>query len=930
MALGAPYLVVGGAAAGPAASTAFTVAHTTALGDAIAVWATTNTGSVSSITDSQSNVYVPQTEVTSSSLHGQWFISYNSKKLTAGTDTITITPVSNSATRTVSAFGCSGVGVAAAADYQAAKTASGTSVSPSVTSGALVWKDELSLAGLVNGNGGGPVTWTGTFATGAITDTQHSGTTEYGAAGAIVTAVSPWPSTATVTAAGTIVSAGWGMSLVTLRAQTSIMGASIGSPGSFFPGTPTMTQAIAEFDGWVGRTMASKAVRAYYTAGSWPGSLSSTQLGWIAAGLKIIVSFKPGGSTRTLSTSEATNLANAIKMWQNAGANFDAILWHEPNTTSSGFTISEYAAYVAYYAPTVRGTSAQAVTAGIAPTALGYVPMLGTGGGGTAYSFYPGDQYVDWMGVDFYGSAYHSGVRMDSAQSGDAHSILWRADNHAPTQVPMGVYEWNAGAGTQISLAEWNGYVQHLTTIFTGRVAAGKVNADIVFWMGNSSGCQDQIINSTDFKIPGPGPNACATPNYSNPTGFGLQTFYDALYPPAGGGGGGGTGGGGSVPPLITPGPPASLRPASWAWLIGQAAPHAAYITELSQARARSLRLRAPADAFHEASFLIDGRHPEAASFTELSSDLTVMRDGAFLFRGRIAPTSDSIDGFRHDVQVTAMDYRELLRRRMIFSGDTKDWTSTEQFDICWSILNATQGRAGGDLGIAKGAGKSGTGVTRTVSFAAGDMIGDKISEMGQTTSGFDWFINSYAADDLRFDLFYPYTGADRGIVLEFGAGLVAGMQRQVDPSTFANSIYLTGDSSKSLTPIQEDAAGIGTAAQGRFDQVVGTNIKTSTYLQARADWYLADAQVVMPSYIVNLYPGAWNGPDHIWIGDTVRLRIRSGRLDVDAPYRVLEIAVELGESNEERITLTIGRIPQDLRKLVPRMLRRLRDLDLR
>jgi hypothetical protein len=531
--LAAPYLAVGGNAGGGATSTAFTVTTSTGPGDAIAVWATTNTGSVDAVTDSQGNVYAAQAEVTTTSLHGQWWAACNTKPLTAAVDTITVTPATITASRTITAFGCPGAACAAALDYRADNTASGTSASPSVTSGALVWKDEITLAGEVNGNTSGALTWTGTFA-GALSDSQHPGTTEYAAAAARMTSVA-WPSSATVTASGTITSGGWAMSVISLRAQTSLVGASIGSPASFFPGTPSMSQAMTSFDGWAGRPMAHNAVRYYYvptaTDGGWVASLGSNALNWISQGLKIVVSFKPGGTAHAKTPAEATNLANAIKLWQNAGANFDAILWHEPNTSSSGFTAAEYASYAAYYAPTVRGTSPQAAAAGIAPTALGYVPMLGTGSGPTAYACYPGDAVVDWISCDYYGSAYHSGVRLNAAQGSDPHSIQWRADNHSPMPVPLGLGEWNAGAGTQITLAEWNAYVTHLTTVFTGRF-----NCDLIFWMGNSAGCQDQIINGTDFKIPGPGPNACPVPAFSNAAGSGLQTFYDAVTAAPGGG----------------------------------------------------------------------------------------------------------------------------------------------------------------------------------------------------------------------------------------------------------------------------------------------------------------------------------------------------------------------------------------------------------
>jgi hypothetical protein len=368
-----------------------------------------------------------------------------------------------------------------------------------------------------------------------------------------------------------------------------------------------------------------------------------------------------------------------------------------------------------------------------------------------------------------------------------------------------------------------------------------------------------------------------------------------------------------------------------WTFAAGATPPGGTPSVALSNARGRTLTMRVAADQGHEADFTLDGKDPQAADFTELASDLWVYRAGfpLPLFQGRIGPTTDTLTDAGHQVAVTASDYRALLGRRRLFTGDTLSWASVEQALICWQMIQATQGRAGGNLGIVPGLGQV-TGVARTLAYAAGDFIGADITATSQLDTGFDWDISPYGSQDLRFDVFYPFRGTSRGVVLEYGGSLAKSITRAVDPGAYANALLVTGDSSATLTPAQPEAADIATRPEGRWDQVVGTTQLTASGLASRAAWELADAEVITPAYTVVMQPQAWQGPGHIWIGDQVQVRIASGRLAVDAPYRVLELAVAIGDDGDERVTLQVGAIPVRPLKVIADAQRRLRFLETR
>jgi hypothetical protein len=111
---------------------------------------------------------------------------------------------------------------------------------------------------------------------------------------------------------------------------------------------------------------------------------------------------------------------------------------------------------------------------------------------------------------------------------------------------------------------------------------------------------------------------------------------------------------------------------------------------------------------------------------------------------------------------------------------------------------------------------------------------------------------------------------------------------------------------------------------------VIGTTDNTQSVLNDHALALLNELQVVTPSYQVVLHPGAWEGPDSLWFGDNITLRIDSGRLFIDEQLQVVEMAFSISPDNVETLTLTLGQIPFRLPKKIASILKRLRYLDTR
>lgn len=342
---------------------------------------------------------------------------------------------------------------------------------------------------------------------------------------------------------------------------------------------------------------------------------------------------------------------------------------------------------------------------------------------------------------------------------------------------------------------------------------------------------------------------------------------------------------------------------------------------ELARARARTLTVRCDPATSDEAAFTVSGSDPGAAFIDDLATDLVCQRESDVLFRGRIAPAQDTLDAGRADAQFTAWSYRELLRRRSLASLSTLSYTSVDQSAIVWALMDYTQGLPGGYLGVGRGVGAVGTGWFRTVTYTKDGFIFDAIAGLAQMDNGFDWNVTPHGnATDLRLDLWQGGLRVDKGVTLEWGGAEVKTATRTLDPGTFANSAYLTGDDSVSLTPVLSSSAGMGTDPAGRWESVIPTAEVIQASLAARGAYTIRDMSQMLPTWDITLHPGAWEGRGHIWPGDLVRWRVNRGRLKEDRQYLVAQLAITPGDSGDDQVTVSLGRVPVTLPRVILRI----------
>ena len=386
---------------------------------------------------------------------------------------------------------------------------------------------------------------------------------------------------------------------------------------------------------------------------------------------------------------------------------------------------------------------------------------------------------------------------------------------------------------------------------------------------------------------------------------------------------------------------------------------------QLTTARGRkfSFRLNEPSTV----EFTVDGRSPEALDLVELGTDVHASRDGdGVLLTARLGSTQDTLDDAKHEVQCSGADVRALLARRLTTTARTYAGTDVGVFvaDMLTDAQTAPAGSpAGAGLGITVPTFPA-TGVTLNRTSKAYAPILTELTEAQATgvddgSSLFDWDVSpGWINPTVR--LWTPGRGVDRtsgtgAVILEFNhnpaapqSSLVAGITRKLDPATYANVLRVSGGSYSATYPA--DKAGLAirnnsgafisstsdggtvddptddtatvvfpttpvTLADGSTVWDIGvwalaedkTDLVTQAQLNAYAAQRIDELSRVAPTYTIKLRAGAWGGPSHFWLGDRIRVMIRSGRLVEDVTLRVRQIDVTPGDNGEEDVEVTVG-----------------------
>lgn len=383
-----------------------------------------------------------------------------------------------------------------------------------------------------------------------------------------------------------------------------------------------------------------------------------------------------------------------------------------------------------------------------------------------------------------------------------------------------------------------------------------------------------------------------------------------------------------NVTPAVSPVVPelTGYQQSRWEWVVGpwKAGP----ITKLWSIASRTLTIKL--DEPDEASFTLLGDADDALEVHEFISDLWVGRNGVPLHRGRIITSGDSIDTTGYPVNFTTTSYAGMLNDRIINSTDTlvlagrttpiyglKPPTSMKAHDVIWHLIDHVQKQPGMDLGITKGSWPDlpdTTLIWAQAFFQNGDYALQHIHTIARSMK-FDFWIDENRKANIA---------ASRGRLTETAIdhpGRAAKVERSITRDAIAN--FVRQSASVEGAEVFFTVPNIADRPEGGWAKTLGAPATRSTedvilpkQLQAigQANFDrlsrglpLDDDSPANFSYSVTLENGVWRGPDHIWVGDTVRLVVKRGRLNVNELMKVYQVSISIDQNDVETVSLTLN-----------------------
>lgn len=264
-----------------------------------------------------------------------------------------------------------------------------------------------------------------------------------------------------------------------------------GTPADYGLAANDYKGARTIFDGLIG--VASGAAKIFL--GSAPGDTPTTPNGQmtaaIAAGLRIYLCYKPAFNPPT--ATERTNLMASINAMKalctssGTGASIVCvILWSEVNN-GKDMTAAQYIAAINFYGGAITSAGYK----------LGHCGIGGLPNWSTWFSAHSFTVPISFVTIDYYGSAYGSGVRLDASGPDNVNTISAGYSPPAAFAIPEMADTADSSTPSQAVITAWLTYIQ---SFLANRATLGLPNADCIWF--NGPGTRDLIISPSDFRIP--------------------------------------------------------------------------------------------------------------------------------------------------------------------------------------------------------------------------------------------------------------------------------------------------------------------------------------------------------------------------------------------------------------------------------------------
>lgn len=272
-----------------------------------------------------------------------------------------------------------------------------------------------------------------------------------------------------------------------------------------------------------------------------------------------------------------------------------------------------------------------------------------------------------------------------------------------------------------------------------------------------------------------------------------------------------------------------------------------------------------------------------------------VERDDVLMWAGPIwTHEYDLVGGV---LNVTAEGYLSYLRRRILRT--TKVYAQVDQAAIAKELVDYTQAVTGGDLGVDTVTQYEASLRLRDRTYPAHERkrIGTLIEQLAAVRDGFDfrfvprWSNGPNSLLVVDFDMTYPNTGRETGLVWELGSNVTI-PNATLDGTALAYQVDAVGQGTGDVTPI-ETVVDAQLIADNLLleDDVSATDVSETDTLLGKAQRRLDRGRV--PMVIPRVSVGV-NEVGSFQVGDRVLLRASYGLFQVDSIYRTTSYQVDV------------------------------------
>lgn len=282
--------------------------------------------------------------------------------------------------------------------------------------------------------------------------------------------------------------------------------------------------------------------------------------------------------------------------------------------------------------------------------------------------------------------------------------------------------------------------------------------------------------------------------------------------------------------------------------------------------------------------------------------ELKIKRDGTLVWGGELVYSRTDLSAEEERVEIAAKGYLNLLSYRYVgtTAGNPTTYTDEDLADIAHDLITDSQALSNGDYGITLGANPISRNGDRTYDFrnlleALEGLSNDNVD------NGIDFEITP----DKTFNAYYPKKGRQLdSVVFEWGVNVDEFFEIKDATRMVNQAIVLGSGEGNSMITATRNDTNLQETYKLRQDILYHKSVVKQSTLEEHGDRALfergSQSQIIGVKTRGDLPPsfGSYQ------VGDTVRVKIKHGIVNIDSYWRIYGIEVRVGDEDEEEITV--------------------------